>query len=145
MERRSPGNPRRSCRRPGIPGPRCYLTPRIPTFLVFLADDSKTVSSSKPVLPNPSSLSLSPHKGSGFRAKIRGEEREREREGHGAKKGRQRGVGHAMLVSRSSSPMRLAGERARDKDGERRRAQWGKREANREAYVVISRWMLRDQ
>lgn len=79
MERRSPGNPRRSCRRPGIPGPRCYLTPRIPTFLVFLADDSKTVSSSKPVLPNPSSLSLSPHKGSGFRAKIRGDERERER------------------------------------------------------------------
>lgn len=143
MERRSPGNPRRSCRRPGIPGPPCYLTPRIPTFLVFLADDSKTVSSSKPVLPNPSSPSL-PIKVPGSARKF-AEKREREREEHGAKKGRQRGVGHAMLVSRSSSPMRLAGERARDKDGERRRAQWGKREANREAYVVISRWMLRDQ
>lgn len=86
------------------------------------------MSSSKPVLPNPSSLSLSPHKG--FARKF-AEKRERERERHGAKTAWRRPRDDAMLVSRSSSPMRLAGERARDKDGERRRARWGKREGER--------------
>lgn len=127
MERRSPGNPRRSCRRPGIPGPLLLPYPSYSNFPRFPRRrlenrvEFKT-RSSKPVL----SLSLSPHKG--FARKF-AEKRERER--HGAKTAWRRPRDDAMLVSRSSSPMRLAGERARDKDGERRRARWGKREGER--------------
>lgn len=91
MERRSPGNPRRSCRRPGIPGPLLLPYPSYSNFPRFPRRrlenrvEFKT-RSSKPVL----SLSLSlPIKVS------RENSRRREREKGTAR--RQRGVGHATM------------------------------------------------